>query len=140
MMNSDAITYTTELAQVDWEAMKTILLEDNFDNGRTPQQLCTSFENSFLCVIAYAGGRIIGTVRVLSDQVCNAYVVDVWTYSPYRHQGIASRMMGIALEKLPGQHVYLFTEDAEEFYATLGFNRRGVGLELVVGTWLVNTF
>jgi GNAT superfamily N-acetyltransferase len=138
-MNSEAITYSTDLAQVNWEAMKAILLEDNFDNGRTPQQLRTSFENSFLCVIAYAEGCIIGTVRVLSDQVCNAYVVDVWTYSPYRRQGIASRMMRIAQEKLPGQHVYLFTEDAEEFYATLGFKRRGVGLELVVGTWLFNT-
>jgi ribosomal protein S18 acetylase RimI-like enzyme len=139
MMNSDAITYTNELTHVDWEAMKAILLEDNFDNGRTPQQLRISFENSFLYVIAYAGGRIIGTVRVLSDQVCNAYIVDVWTYSHFRCQGIASQMMRIALEKLPGQHVYLFTEDAEEFYATLGFKRRGVGLELVVGTWLVNT-
>jgi GNAT superfamily N-acetyltransferase len=90
-------------------------------------------------VIAYAGERIIGTVRVLSDRVCNAYVVDVWTYSPYHRQGIASQMMKIALEELPGQHVYLFTEDAEEFYTTPGFKRRGVGLELVVGTWLVNS-
>jgi GNAT superfamily N-acetyltransferase len=124
---------------VDWEAMKAILVEDNFDNGRTPQQLRTSFVNSFLCVVAYAGERIIGTERVLSDRVCNAYVVDMWTYTPFRRQGIASRMMQIVLENLPGQHVYLFAEDAEEFYTTLGFKRRGVGLELVVGDWLVNT-
>jgi len=138
-VSSPAISYLTDLAHVDWAAMKAILQEDDFDNGRTPQQLRASFENSFICVIAYAGERIIGTVRVLSDRVCNAYVVDVWTYSPYRRQGIASQMMKIALEKLPGQHVYLFTEDAEEFYTKLGFKRRGVGLELVVGSWLVNT-
>ncbi len=138
-MNTAAITYITDMTGVDWEAMKAILVEDNFDNGRTPQQLRTSFVNSFLCVVAYAGERIIGTVRVLSDQVCNAYVVDVWTYTTFRRQGIARQMMQIALENLPGQHVYLFTEDAEEFYTTLGFKRRGVGLELVVGNWLVNT-
>lgn len=138
-MNAPMITYVTDMTGVDWEAMKAILVEDNFDNGRTPQQLRTSFENSFVCVLACAGERIIGTVRVLSDQVCNAYMVDVWTYSPFRRQGIATRMMQIALEKLPGQHVYLFTEDAEQFYASLGFKRRGMGLELVVGTWLVNT-
>jgi len=138
-MNAPVITYTTDMAGVDWQAMKAILVEDNFDNGRTPQQLRASFENSFVSVVAYAAERIIGTVRVLSDQVCNAYVVDVWTYSPYRRQGVATRMMQIALEKLPGQHVYLFTEDAKEFYNSLGFKKRGVGLELVVGTWLVNT-
>jgi GNAT superfamily N-acetyltransferase len=138
-MNSPEITYTTDMTAVDWEALKIILVEDNFDNGRTIEQYRASFENSFLCVLASAGERIIGTVRVLSDRVCNAYVVDVWTYSPYRRQGIASRMMQIALEKLPGQHVYLFTEDAEEFYTALGFKRRGVGLEIVAGTWLVNT-
>ena len=47
-------------------------------------------------------------------------------------------MMKVALEKLPGQQVYRFTEDAKEFYKTLGLRRGGVGLELVVGTWLVN--
>ena len=47
-------------------------------------------------------------------------------------------MMKVALEKLPGQQVYLFTEDAKEFYKTLGLKRGAVGLELVVGTWLVN--
>jgi len=62
----------------------------------------------------------------------------VSTYFHDCRQGIASRMMKIALEKLPGKHVYLFTEDAEEFYTKLNFKRRGVGLELVLGPWLVN--
>jgi len=106
-MTLPAISYTTDLAGVDWAALKAILLEDNFDNGRTPQQLRASFQNSFICVFANAGERIIGTVRVLSDQICNAYVVDVWTYSPYRRQGVASQMMKIALEKLPGQHTLI---------------------------------
>jgi GNAT superfamily N-acetyltransferase len=139
-MTYSEISFTSDLEHVDWEAMKVVLQKDDFDNGRTPKQLQTSFENSFVCVIAYAPEGIIGTVRVLSDQVCNAYIVDVWTYSPYRRQGIGSRMMQITLEKLPGQHVYLFTEDAEEFYRTLGFKRRGVGLELVIGQWLHNEF
>ena len=35
--------------------------------------------------------------RLLSDGVCNAYLVDVWTMSVYRRQGIASRMICAAL-------------------------------------------
>ncbi len=132
----DSITYRMDLTGVDWFEMKATLLQDNFDNGRTPEQLKESFENSYAVCIAYAGERIIGTARVLSDGVCNAYVVDVWTLSAYRRQGIASQMMRLLLERLPGQHVYLFTDEAADFYRQLGFQERGLGMELVVGTWL----
>jgi predicted GNAT family acetyltransferase len=62
--------------------------------------------------------------------------VDVWTYTPYRHQGIASQMMAHLMEKLEGQHVYLFTDDAQAFYEKLGFQEQGIGLGRVVGDWL----
>ncbi len=132
----EPISYRMDLTGVNWDEMKAILVHDDFDNGRTPEQLKESFENSYAVCIAYAGKNIIGTARVLSDGVCNAYVVDVWTLSAYRRQGIASEMMRLLLERLPGQHVYLFTDDAAGFYRSLGFKERGLGMELVVGTWL----
>ncbi|MBI3243318.1 MAG: GNAT family N-acetyltransferase [Chloroflexi bacterium] len=132
------VVYKENLDSVDWTEMKATLLQDNFDNGRNPEQLRRSFENSAITCIAYADARIIGTVRALSDGVCNAYIVDVWTLSAYRHQGIASKMMQIVFDKLPGQHVYLFTDDAVEFYKKLGFKDQGIGLGKVVGQWLVN--
>ena len=130
------IKYRTTLAGVDWQEMKATLAADNFDNGRTPEQYRISFENSDFVVIAYAEGRIIGTVRALSDGVCNAYIVDVWTLSAYRRRGIATAMMKICLEQFPGQHIYLFTDDAREFYKQLGFAEQGTGLGRVVGRWL----
>jgi predicted GNAT family acetyltransferase len=132
------ITYKTNLEGVDWAALKNLLEEDDFDNGRTPEKLQESFKNSHAVVFALDGERVIGKARALSDGVCNAYVVDVWTYSSYRNQGIASRMMAHLMEKLPGQHVYLFTDNAEAFYKKLGFRRQGIGLFKVVGQWLVN--
>ena len=30
------ITYQNDLSGVDWDEMKAALLEDHFDNGRTP--------------------------------------------------------------------------------------------------------
>jgi predicted GNAT family acetyltransferase len=134
-----AISYRKDMAGVDWQEMKEVLLRDDFDNGRTPDQLRRSFENSYTSVVAYNDdNRIIGTARVLSDGVCNAYVVDVWTLSTYRRQGVARRMMELLLEDLWGQHVYLFTDDAEPFYRSLGFVERGTGMETVKGNWLVN--
>ncbi len=103
------ITYKTSLENVDWNEMKVRVRADDFDNGRSPEQLKRSFENSFATCIAYDGEEIIGTARVLSDEVCNAYIVDVWTYNPYRRRGIASKIMKTLFTQLPGQHVYLFT-------------------------------
>lgn len=137
-MESYEIIYEQDLSMVDWVELKQSLQEDDFDNGRSPEQLERSFQNSAKSVIAYLNGRIIGTVRGLSDGVCNAYVVDVWTHSNYRNQGIAKMMMQIVLKSFPGQHVYLFTDNAEDFYRKLGFKPQGVGMGLVVGQWLVN--
>ncbi len=133
---SDRVKYKTALENVDWQEMKSTLAADHFDNGRTPKQLRESFENSYATVIASADEQIIGTARVLSDGVCNAYIIDVWTLTKYRRRGIASTMMKMLLAKLEGQHVYLFTDDAIEFYEQPSFRPQPIGLGKVVGQWL----
>ena len=132
------ITYKDDPDGVDWAGMKEALSEDDFDNGRTSAQLETSFKNSAHLCLAYAEGRLVGTARALSDGVCNGYIVDVWTLSAYRRQGIASAMMRRLLDRMPGQHVYLFSDDAADFYKKVGFVERPVGLEVVAGRWLEN--
>jgi threonine dehydratase len=137
MMNDSLpVVYQLGCAGVDWVALKQALLEDDFDNGRTPEQLRQSCAGSAVNVFARLNGRVIGTVRVLSDGVCNAYMVDVWTLTAYRQRGVARRMVELALAQLPGQHVYLFTDSAEEFYRKLGFKPQGIGMGRVVGQWL----
>lgn len=133
-----SFTYKRDLEGVSWSKMKAALLLDDFDNGRTRDQLRKSFENSDVTCLAYDGDRLIGTARGLSDGICNAYIVDVWTLTPYRSQRVASNMMEMLLDDLQGQHVYLFTDDAIDFYKKIGFSERLVGLEKVVGNWLEN--
>lgn len=137
-MNND-ITYKTDLKNVDWAQMKAAVHADDFDNGRTPAQLRLSFQNSYATVIAYAGDQIVGTARALSDGVCNAYIVDVWTLTAYRRRGIATQMMQHLFARLDGQHVYLFTDSAQSLYESLGFRVQEIGLGLVVGEWLQNS-
>lgn len=132
------IRYQTNCEGVDWAQMRQTLIDDDFHNGRTTQQYRISFENSAQVCIAYADERIIGTVRALSDGVCNAYIVDVWTHSDFRNQGIATQMMEIVLARLQGQHVYLFTDDAVGFYKKLGFKPDEIGMGRVMGQWLQN--
>ena len=76
--------------------------------------------------------------RLLSDGVCNAYLVDVWTLSSHRNRGIASEMVRRARARVPGQHIGLQTDDAQGFYARFGFRPQPEFLSLVVGEWLDN--
>jgi predicted GNAT family acetyltransferase len=124
------VRYKTDLDNVDWQEMKSTLAVDRFDNGRTPKQLQESFNNSYAAVIAYANNHIIGTARVLSDGVCNAYIVDVWTLTKYRRRGIASTMMKMLLVKLKGSMftclrmmLFSFTKNSALHLKRLGLER-----------------
>ncbi|MGB7342178.1 MAG: GNAT family N-acetyltransferase [Phototrophicaceae bacterium] len=135
------IHYKLACDDVNWQAMHDTLIADQFHNGRSVAQYRLSFENSHTVVIAYDDDKIIGTVRALSDGVCNAYIVDVWTLTAYRQQGIARQMMKLAFEQLQGQHVYLWTDDQQAFYEAIGMqaDTDATGYFKVVGDWLKNS-
>lgn len=133
-----AVRIDPSLAGIDWEQAKADLSADHFDNGRSAEALRRSFEQSQHVVFAWDGERVVGMARLLSDGVCNAYLVDVWTASSHRRQGIASRMIRALLDEVPGQHVGLQTDDAQELYRSLGFEPQPEFWSLVVGSWLDN--
>jgi hypothetical protein len=133
----NTISFTENLDGVDWESLKARLLEDKFDNGRTPEELCRSFTNSASVCFARAEGKVIGKARLLSDGICNAYLVDVWTYTPYRNRGIAREMLRRLEQSVPGQHIYLQADDdVTDLYKKLGYTPQPHGLNKVVGKWL----
>lgn len=130
------IHYKRDLDGIDWAQLKAELAGDDFDNGRTPEQYQRSFAASYSVCFALDGQRIIGKARALSDGVCNGYIVDVWTHSDYRRQGIASHLVKQILADLSGQHVCLFTDDMQTFYLQLGFAEETTGMSQVIGQWL----
>ncbi len=88
--------------------------------------------------MGHDGGRCIANGRLLSDGVGNASVIDVWTQSGYRKQGIARRIMRMLVDSVRGQHVYLQTDDAVEFYAKLRFVEQSQGMSFIAGEYLQN--
>ena len=133
-----SVLINASLEGIDWEQAKADLAADDFDNGRTAEALRRSFEQSQYVAFARVGARVVGMARLLSDGVCNAFLVDVWTASAYRRRGIASAMIRRLLDEVPGQHVGLQTDDMQAFYASLGFGPQPEFLSRVVGTWLDN--
>jgi predicted GNAT family acetyltransferase len=124
--------------RVDWTQAKADLAADDFDNGRSPDALRRSFEASQHVAYAWVEDRCVGMARLLSDGVCNAYLIDVWTHSSWRRRGVATAMINRLCEAVPGQHIGLVTDDAQPFYRSLGFRNQGEFLSLVVGQWLDN--
>ena len=133
-----AVRVDGSLEGIDWDEAKADLAADRWDNGRSAAALRRAFEQSQHVVFARDGDRVVGMARMLSDGVSNAFVVDVWTMSSYRRRGIASRMMRHLLDRVPGQHVGLQTDDMQPFYASLGFEHQPEFWSLVVGEWLDN--
>jgi ribosomal protein S18 acetylase RimI-like enzyme len=133
-----AVRIDSSLTGIDWERAKADLASDRFDNGRSADALRSSFEQSQHVAFARDGDRVVGMARLLSDGVSNAYLVDVWTASTHRRQGIASEMIRTLLDEVPGQHVGLQTDDAQELYRSLGFEPQPEFWSLVVGSWLEN--
>lgn len=130
------IEYSCAVSGADWAALRDALAADHFDNGRTPEQYRISHENSHAVVLVRANGEYVGNGRILSDGVCNAWLVDIWTATGFRRKGIGSEIVARLLATVPGQHVALFTEHRVEFYRTLGFEIERDGMSLVVGSWL----
>lgn len=138
MMNDVTVNIDNDIDRVDWVEAKTSLAGDDFDNGRSPRALRRSFQQSQHVAFAWDGGQLVGMARLLSDGVCNAYLLDVWTHSRHRRQGIASQMVRHLMAAVPGQHIGLQTDDAQPFYDTLGFTAQPHFVSQVVGTWLDN--
>ena len=130
------IVFSSELAGVDWSALKQALVADDFDNHRSPDQYRRSHENSHAVVFGRCAGEFVANGRILSDGVCNAYLLDIWTATAYRRRGIGREVVNRLLATVPGQHVGLFTDDAAQFYETLGFGPQVGGMSRVVGRWL----
>jgi hypothetical protein len=81
MRDGSDIIVDEQTAGVDWRKAKAALAEDQFDNGRSADALRRSFENSDHVAFAWLDGDLVGMARMLSDGVCNAYLLDVWTKS-----------------------------------------------------------
>jgi len=132
------VTFDMTTEGIDWDEAKADLAAADFDNGRSAAALRRSFENAQHVAFARDGARVVGMARMLSDGVCNAYVVDVWTHSAYRRQGIASALMRLLAEQVPGQHIGLQTDDAQDFYRSLGYRPQPEFWSAVIGRWLNN--
>lgn len=81
-------------------------------------------------VVAHADGEVVGFAQLQSDGEIQAHLSLIATAAAHRGQGIARRMLALALARAGGERIDLITDSAERFYAGLKHNRRLAGFRL----------
>ena len=74
-------------------------------------------------VVADQGGAVVGFAQLMSDGEIQAHLSLIAVHSQARRQGLARRMLRVALGEAGGTRIDLVTDTASEFYAALPHRR-----------------
>ncbi|MBN2178507.1 MAG: GNAT family N-acetyltransferase [Deltaproteobacteria bacterium] len=94
--------------------------------GITEKEISKGIQNSALVVGAYKNKQQVGFLRVVSDKIRFAYIMDVIVSENYRREGISRKMVQFAMEHNEMKDVYqwlLRTKDAHGVYEKFGFQK-----------------
>ncbi len=73
--------------------------------------------------VAAEGARIAGFAQLMSDGEIQAHLSLIAVDPAFRRQGIARRLLVLALERAGGSRIDLITDSAPDFYAALPHRR-----------------
>ncbi|MEA2008427.1 MAG: GNAT family N-acetyltransferase [Chloroflexota bacterium] len=96
-----------------------------YTRGQARDKLPKAICHSTYVVSAWAGRRLAGLARGLSDEVSIFYLQDILVHPDFQRQGIGRKLLANCLERF--QHTrmkVLLTDDREEqlkFYESLGY-------------------
>ncbi len=96
------------------------------------QQLIKAMKQSFYIIYAYDEEKLVGTGRVISDGIINAYICGLGVLPQYRKNGIGTKMIQLLIGhcKKHNTHIELFCEEElVPLYNNLGFEVFAVGLK-----------
>lgn len=80
------------------------------------------FENSTWAYTVWEDERMIGMVRVISDQIMAANIMDLAVHSEYRGKGIGQKLVQLCVQKLPHGDWFAHTSANNfSFYEKCGF-------------------
>lgn len=110
------------------DELRRLFLSAGWSDGKeTPEQQANfniGFIHSTLVVSAWDDKRLVGAVRVLSDQIFRSILYDLIVDPEYQSQGIGSELIRRCKEHFPDlEWLVQTTEDVYRFYERNGFKR-----------------
>jgi N-acetylglutamate synthase-like GNAT family acetyltransferase len=123
-----------EEAVPDMEQLYRLYENDGWNDFlKLPKEtLYKAMEQSWLVISAYDGERLIGTGRIISDGIINAYLCGVIVEPAYRSKGIGKEMVGRLAKRCTQAHLHLqllAEEEKAPYYEQLGFGVFTLGLK-----------
>lgn len=107
-------------------------------NETTPEMLAhfdVGFQNSSHVVTAWDGERLVGCVRVLSDEHFRSVILDLAVLPEYQRQGIGRELVRRCRERYPSTEWLVQTDEARGFYEKIGFTVNHDVFLRIPGKW-----
>jgi ribosomal protein S18 acetylase RimI-like enzyme len=86
-------------------SLKALYMDAGWVNNDTPkwqdEKFKLVFENSTWAFTVWDNEEMVGMVRVLSDKIMFATILDLIVKSSYRNQGLGQKLVKCCIEKLP---------------------------------------
>jgi len=126
------ITYTTKLiAPESLYSLYEVLGWNDFLK-LNKEQLVQAMAQSWHVIYAYDQEKLVGTGRVVSDGVINAYLCGLGVDPDYRKQGIGTEISRRLAEQChrSNLHIQFFCEeDLVSYYTKMGFKVFAIGMK-----------
>jgi N-acetylglutamate synthase-like GNAT family acetyltransferase len=127
------IRYTTKLTEEEdiYSLYDGLRWNDFLKLNR--DQLVKAMEQSYYVIYAYIGEKLIGTGRVISDGVTNAYLCGLGVAEEHRSKGIGTEISKRLVEhcKRNNLHIQFFCEEKlVSYYKKMGFEVFAVGMKV----------
>ncbi len=111
---------------ISGDLLKELYISVGWANALLPSWLNEKFEialrNSAWAYTVWDDERLIGLIRIVSDKVMVATVLDLVIHPDYQGKGIGSKLMELSMRKLPhGNWFSHTTSNNYRFYERFGF-------------------
>jgi GNAT superfamily N-acetyltransferase len=122
--NLVSIYYASSKEDISKDALQELFLSVQWESGKYPNELLQAIRGSHSIVTAWEGGKLIGLINALSDDVLTVYFHYMLVNPSYQSKGIGKELMKIMLERYKGYKtkVLISYPHAVDFYNKVGFN------------------
>ena len=121
----DTFLISTDPKRLDMNTVQNFISRAYWAKGRPRERTEDAFANSLVFGM-YAGSRLIGMARVVTDHSIVAYLCDVFIHEDYRGNGLGKWLMQSILEHPNLKSIrrwLLATDDAHGLYQQFGFEQ-----------------
>ena len=109
------------------EELRQLFQQTSWAAGRGPLDIQRMLDRSQITLGVWDEDKLIAFARVITDDLFRALIDDVVVDQAFRHQGVASMMLGKILKRLEHIEIVMLDCGSEliDFYGQFGFEPKG---------------